>query len=189
MYFTVVFKWFEASQYEPFNDVNIREGSWRGTVFSKEKANNCWHQEERRGQETIEKAICYFYGHSWGRSGGQSACKEIKIWLQAFEQIRAAARNKNCRKETNGGWNIWGSLTWFDLIITYKIKLTEIKQTLIWNQRWTCSCCTRQLGDGGKVFNLVLNFLTTHCYHCNAKYQCFSKALSIECQKGQLFIF
>ena len=50
-------------------------------------------------------------------------------------------------------------------------------------------CCTRQLGDGGKVFNLVLNFLTTHCYHCNAKYQCFSKALSIECQKGQLFIF
>ena len=94
--------------------------------------------------------------------------------LSKYEQIR----EKTLQKLDKWRMNYLGK---FDLFSPchdfkkYKFKLNKIKQTFIWNHGYILLlhqiiACT--------VSNLT--FSTTLCYHCNAKYQWFSKALSIE---------
>ena len=92
-------------------------------------------------------------------------CEECQVDVLQKDKVRSTIQQQSA-----------GRPDWVATVFT----TTDHLCLLTWRGREEIGEVTQLLpNNSGKAFNLVLNFLTTHYYHCNAQYQCFSKALSI----------
>ena len=91
-------------------------------------------------------------------------CEECQVDVLQKDKVRSTIQQQSA-----------GRPDWAATVFTTTDHLCET-----WRGREEISEVTQLLpNNSGKAFNLVLNFLTTRYYHFNAKYQWFSKALSI----------